>query len=251
MKRLSMAVVSTLALLMLTSNAFAFAFLEDWVFNPFGTGAESTAALTVPDFLNVLGETTAINTYSDDTNFTFTEIADFTVNSYGLPNTLGLPTNYYTVEGSLSVPRVTAEFIGSGTGTTAGSLIFDLGTLSVAFDGIEIGLFTLIDGYANLDGQAVPNGDITTIFEATSLAANTWFDSSLKDLSTVDPQNFVLGFATTNATLESSDLVGNVQTLVLGNNGQFRLAVVPEPSTFLLLGAGLLGIGFIARRKEK
>ena len=250
MKRLSMAVVSTLALLMLTSNAFAFAFLEDWVFNPFGTGAESTAALTVPDFLNVLGETTAINIYSDDTNFTFEETADFTVNGYGLPNA-NLPLSYYNVVDDILVPRITAEFIGSGTGTTAGSLIFDLGTLSVAFDGIEIGLFTLIDGYANLDGQAVPNGDITTIFEATSLAANTWFDSSLKDLSTVDPQNFVLGFATTNATLESSDLVGNVQTLVLGNNGQFRLAVVPEPSTFLLLGAGLLGIGFIARRKEK
>ena len=250
MKRLSMAVVSTLALLMLTSNAFAFAFLEDWVFNPFGTGAESATALTVPDFLNVLGETTAINTYSDLTNFTFEETANFTVNGYGLPNA-NLPNSYYNVVGDISVPRITAEFIGSGTGTTAGSLIFDLGTLSVAFDGIEIGLFTLIDGYANLDGQAVPNGDITTIFEATSLAANTWFDSSLKDLSTVDPQNFVLGFATTNATLESSDLVGNVQTLVLGNNGQFRLAVVPEPSTFLLLGAGLLGIGFIARRKEK
>ena len=250
MKRLSMAVVSTLVLLMLTSNAFAFAFLEDWVFNPFGTGAESTDALTVPDFLNVIGETTAINTYSDLTNFTFTEIADFTVNGYGLPSA-NLPLNYYTVEDGLLVPRITAVFTGSGSGTIGGDLIFESGLLSVAFDGIEIGLFTLIDGYSFLDGNAVPNGDITTIFEATSLDANTWFDSSLKDLSTVDPQNFVLGFATTNASLESSVFVDNVQTLVLGNNGQFRLAVVPEPSTFLLLGAGLLGIGFIARRKEK
>lgn len=250
MKRLSMAVVSTLVLLMLTSNAFAFAFLEDWVFNPFGTGAESTDALTVPDFLNVIGETTAINTYSDTTNFTFTEVADFTVNGYGLPN-LPLPFSFYNLVDDDLVPRITAEFIGSGTGTTGGGLIFELGLLSVAFDGIEIGLFTLIDGYAFLDGNAVPNGDITTIFEATSLAANTWFDSSLKDLSTVDPQDFVLGFATTNASLVNSDFDGNVQTLILGNNGQFRLAVVPEPSTFLLLGAGLLGIGFIARRKEK
>lgn len=250
MKRLSMAVVSTLVLLMLTSNAFAFAFLEDWVFNPFGTGTESTDALTVPDWLNVIGETTAINTYSDLTNFTFTETADFTVNGYGYPNQV-LPLSFYNTVGGKLVPRLTAVFTGSGSGTTTGSLTFDLGTLSVKFDGTEIGLFKLIDGYAFLDGNAVPNGDITTIFEADILAANTWFDSSLKDLSTVNPQNFVLGFATTNASLESSVFDDNVQTLVLGNNGQFRLAVVPEPSTFLLLGAGLLGIGFIARRKEK
>ena len=46
--------------------------------------------------------------------------------------------------------------------------------------------------------------------------------------------------------LDQSKLFGGYTEATIG-----RLAVVPEPSTFLLLGAGLAGLGFVVRRRKK
>lgn len=241
----SIALLVLLLSFVLSGNVFAFSFLEDWTFDPDGLG--TVAAVTVPDFLNVVGETTAINTYVNATDFTFTETASFEATGYGLPNVTFSPIlDWFDNSGA----KVTADFVGAGYGSLGSQLTFTSGTLDIYFEATNIAKFSLIDGYSAIDGQAVPNGVLTTIFEATYLAPDVFFDGAL-DLSTVDPQKFVLGFATTNATLTTSTFVGNVQTLELGNNGQYRLAVVPEPSTFLLLGGGLLGLGFCARRKKQ
>jgi len=244
MKKLLVPVISTLFLLMLTSSAFAYTFLEDWIFDPDGAGGVSS--VTVPNFLDVVGGTTVTNTYLNATDFTFTETANFDFTGYGLP----------TVVSPIIAGHMSAIFTGSGSGTLFGALIFSSGTLTIDYDGSTIAIFNLIDGHALLDAGVVPNGIITTIFEATSLAPDTWFTSAGLDLSTAVPQEFVLGFGTTNASLVSNSLVGapsagDVQNLVIGNNGQLRLAVVPEPSTFLLLGGGLVSLGFIARRRKQ
>jgi hypothetical protein len=53
------------------------------------------------------------------------------------------------------------------------------------------------------------------------------------------------------ATLESIGDDGADIVLGVTNEGSFEISAVPEPSTFILLGGGLLGLSFYARRKKK
>ena len=46
--------------------------------------------------------------------------------------------------------------------------------------------------------------------------------------------------------LLESEMKGGIK---IGDRAQDFLVLVPEPTTLLLLGAGLLGLGFLVRRK--
>jgi hypothetical protein len=172
-------------------------------------------------------------------------------------------------------PALTAKFIGSGSGSIGGPLTFNPGGSLNVFSGTtNIGTFTLQAGSAVLLANSVlPNGTISFIFKATSLATGYFFDSAMNDLASIanSPTGLLLGFATTNVILGNTpDVNANLVTdyntafgtnfgtvaansttdLNLSNNGQFRLAV-PEPSMLSLFGLALLGLGFMTRRKIK
>jgi len=248
-------------------SAPASATLTNWYLDTDGVGGN--APVLVQDYLDLVGTAYVHNTIvsgnftTPGSTFTFNEVGNFGVSTHD-----GIFPPAFN-------PGLSANFIGSGSGSVGGPLGFNPGGSLTVFSGTtNIGTFTLEAGSAVLLANSVlPNGTVSFIFKATNLAAGYFFDSAMNDLSLVanSPTGLLLGFATTNVILGNttnvnSTLVGEYNTafgtsfgtvaannttdLNLSNNGQFRLAV-PEPSMLSLFGLALLGLGFMTRRKFK
>lgn len=249
---------AALAASLFTLSTPASATLTNWFLDTDGAGGN--AAVQVNDWLDLTGITYAHNTFTDATNFTFNEAGSF----------LALSADGATILN----PSLSAQFIGTGSGTVGGLLSFDAGgTLNVFSGATEIAEFVLQVGSATLNaGTVLPNGAISLIFRATQMDAGFFFDEFMNDLSLAanSPTGVVLGFATTNVISSNVAIPGALITaynsafdpdvplnvvangttdLNLSNNGQFRLQV-PEPSILSLFGIALLGVGFLTRRKS-
>lgn len=265
----------------------AMAFLNNWFFNPLGTGIGG--ATQINQFLDFDGAS-YIQNYTDagfttplppsppGTPFFFKDNGAFNVKGHDS----GLAIS------GLSTKEVTTLYSGgTGTGTLGGALGFNAGGLLNFYsdaannfgaaslplfhygadDGTPIGSFTEVAGCQScfVDPSGLPTGALALFFQATSLTSGYWFDPSGNPLAA----GTILGFATVNGSFNSNPpaafvsdiakgLAGATLTytntpptdFVIANNGQFRLA--PEPTTVTLLGAAILALGFgIGRRAKK
>ncbi len=261
MKALKRALIglATTGLLSVSASAYSDV-MTDWYFDADGAGG--SAPVPVHSYLDLNGQSFVVNTFTGQT-VSFNEVGNFKTNLADSTNDV--------------VPTVTSVFVGSGTGTTGGTLNFTSGTLSI---GSGIATFDLISGSGNLEaGTVLPNGAVSLIMQATQMAAGYFFDSSMTDLSTLVGSQLLFGFATTNAepegtgqnlltasaqgaTLQSlynnnfspdvnNPTIDQLNVLLLGNNGQFKIATVAEPGATALLGIGLLGVFLASRRQRK
>lgn len=225
------------------------------------------------------GESYVVNT-SDGAggfNFTDTGVFNFTTKNGGpvLPLGGGQLTMYYHDATGKVIPDGALSFNDGGlldvyynpTATFGSSAANHYG----ATDGTKIATFTQIAGSSgstvNPDGTPSANGQLSLLFRATSLLAGVWLDSTGAAL----PENFTMGFVTSNASqdlsascvvLANCSIDPNLVTALGGtipnnapahffvnNGGQFKLEAVPEPGSIALVGLGLAAITVMRRRR--
>lgn len=275
-KKLATAAALTMAF---AASANASVVINDWTFNPLGTGAAT--GTVVNESLDVNGNAFIAITATGSNTFTFTEHAAFAIT--GKDGGLSL--------GNYGNNKVTALFEATGTGTFNGAFTFTSGTIKIysgadqygstsgiygANTGTLIASFTVMAGGGGLvDGSGNPtgNGNVSVFAQALTpggLATGYFFNSAGTDLSSQDILSFAFtnanGTGTPSATAVreiacefagysgpgcTSGTYSNVpgQYIFVGNNGQFKLAEAPEPGSLALFGIAILGAGVVSRKR--
>ncbi|MGZ5200161.1 MAG: flocculation-associated PEP-CTERM protein PepA [Telluria sp.] len=282
LNKLACAAAVTLAF---AGSANAGVVMNDWVFNPVGTGF--TNGQTIHENLNVAGNSfiQLAPVAGSHTAFTFSEHSVFNIPQADANG------HYFPV--TYPGGNITATFVANGSGSLGHGFTFTGGTISIyqnptnnqyatsagiygADLGTKIATFNVLPGgggQVDQYGNPISNGQVTVNAQANAgdLKAGYFFDKTGKDLSTQS----VLSFAFTNANplqsptaLQISEIMCQFSgycpstynpgpdnqvrtTLFLNTDGQFKLAEVPEPGSLALFGIAMLGAGVMTRKRAK
>jgi len=117
--------------------------------------------------------------------------------------------------------------LGGGTGTISATLGFDLPTGAPVAEGTS-------------------EGGFGTFFGLISAGNLTWVTQP-GVFSLGDGSQYSVTFANLSGVTVGSAVVGATITLLQGGSA----VSVPEPGTLSLFGLGLLGVGFLARRRQR
>ena len=275
---------AAVAMSMMAGSAGAAEVLNNWVFNPNGGGFASGQQIN--EYLDVNGNAFINLTPTGGAGFSFEEHAAFNIvqaDSNGSLFPLTYPggniTATFEATGTGNFSG-TFQFTG-GTirmyqnpangqyASTAGIYGADLGNLIAEFE-------VLPGGGGLVDGSGLPtnNGQISVFAKASAgaLDAGYFFRADGSDLSGED----ILSFAFTNANTvgqPTNRLVDEIACQYAGftgsgcngttyanapgdyffvsNNGQFKLAEVPEPGSLALFGLAILGAGVVSRKRKQ
>jgi hypothetical protein len=257
--------------------------LNDWVFNP--TGGGYAGGQQINEYLDVNGNAFIQINPTGGSSFSFSEHAVFNIsqadsNGKLFPVTFPGGNITATFEATGSGNFSGAFTFAGGTirmyqnptngqyATTAGIYGANLGN--------QIAEFTVMaggGGMVDASGSPTNNGQVTVFAKADAgkLDSGYFFRENGKDLSTES----IMAFAFTNANTVANPtgtLVSEVACqyakftgngcngeayantpgyFFVGNNGQFKLAEVPEPGSLALFGIAMLGAGVVSRKRAK
>ncbi|KQQ87057.1 hypothetical protein ASF77_15690 [Massilia sp. Leaf139] len=263
-------------------SANAATVINDWVFNPNGGGF--AAGQTVNEYLDVNGNAFIQINPTGGSSFSFTEHAVFNIKQAD-SNGQDFDDNF--AGGNISATfqaTGTGNFSGAFTFTGGTIKMYQNETNQYSTTngiyganlGNEIAVFTVMAGGGGLvdaSGSPTNNGQVTVYARAEkgALDAGYFFRENGDDLS----MESIMAFAFTNANTvgkPTDTLVSEVACEYAGftgngcngqayantpgyffvsNNGQFKLAEVPEPGSLALFGIAMLGAGVVSRKRAK
>jgi hypothetical protein len=257
--------------------------MNDWVFNP--TGGGYAGGQQINEYLDVNGNAFIQINPTGGSSFSFSEHAVFNISqadSNGKLFPVTFPGGNITAtfeatgtgnfSGAFSFAGGTIRMYQNPNNgeyaTTAGIYGANLGN--------QIAEFTVMaggGGMVDASGSPTNNGQVTVFAKADagSLDSGYFFRENGQDLSTES----IMAFAFTNANTvaePTNTLVSEVACqyaqfsgngcngqayantpghFFVGNNGQFKLAEVPEPGSLALFGIAMLGAGVVSRKRAK
>lgn len=284
------------------SSASAFSYLQDWNIDTAGTGlANGSTVVDVWDLFNITGvgyaEIYGVNINPNngpiDTVGTFSNWGVWNAKSTDYVGEKFPDLNNDNVNDF----ELTGIYKFGGDAVLGGALTFTSGTLDIylddlssntnvnygdvgadstiygANDGLIIASFNLLGGTGVVSGTGeitASMDNVNVTYSSTYLRPGYWVDATGKDLSTLAPISWLLGFSNTTAVTAPAQqgIIDEIytayalpngasqgptysppQAVYMVNNGEFKIAVVPEPATLLLFGISLLGLAGISRKK--
>jgi len=269
MKQVLMATVTAVGLFAASTSAQAVQVLNGWNLNLSVADALATD-LTNINFINISGSSTVVqNVLGGSTaGQSFTDSGFFQMSTYRKELQL---TNTNVSTGP-NFAALIFRFDGlTGTIDASGDITFNPGSGTIRlfldttgdtlFNGtdVELATFALIapSGGSNLDffGGVSGTSTVDVTLEQLTGIAGLFTDSADNELSLT--QTLHLGNVNASLDPDVSPNPNNVidengdgtSTIAVNNGGQYNVAV-PEPTTLALLGASMIGLG-IVRRKRK
>lgn len=144
---------------------------------------------------------------------------------------------------------VFANPAGTAPPAGAGGAGFDDGTLVATLSVLEGKGFTFIDFTGN---DLANQGSVELSLQFTYMLDGFWLNALGIDLLDISPVNW--HFLTTDMNIDTPTNMpypGALYVAYSNQNGSAEMTVVPEPSTLLLLGGGLLGLAFVGRKRAR